>query len=670
MTDFKQVGIEFETRGAETARRDIERVAKAGDKAAAGLGKSERAARGAAKGFKGAGDQAKRIPTTMRPAAGSVGNLTAQFNDIGVMLASGQSPLLLATQQGTQVSQVLAQMRGQGQSTFGALRAGLKSMLGPMQLFTIAGIAGGAALVQWVMEAIRGEDAARNLADGLESANEALDEYAATSAALIQSNEKLEESFGSVADQVRDTYREIRELDRQAARRALGASAGALLNEDALRVRPRTGGQLFAAATPGLRDTLPGSGLRSELEAAVAVLQRGAGTAQELHATARDVTALGRELIDLDGKQTEQEKEILRALLEQEQAYGRLVGEAERSLEVETKRAKAVKEIALVSGPRPYRPGQVADRVRAELAENSRIRREGFELIAGPKDRAAGSVAAEVRAELAAELEAELTAPGVWESLGAALQTTLSTNLARAFVSGNWDSLGLLFVNSVAEALARPAIDKGVSAVLGIFGLGKTAAQAAQAAGSGGGQAAATQAAQAAITGGGGAGVLADACCAELQALLIVEGIKGRHATQEAALEITGAIHNLGTELRQVIAHGDRAVIAELRADGAGGINLGDILDTGREILNFDGGGTVPGYPGQPRFARVHGQETIRTPAQERGLHTLGGYGPPRIAVTIHATGDVTQATRAALRRSGKEIATLAATGLRERRLI
>jgi chromosome segregation ATPase len=48
----------------------------------------------------------KQMPPAFNGAAGSVGNLTSQFNDIGVMLAAGQNPLQLAIQQGTQIGQV------------------------------------------------------------------------------------------------------------------------------------------------------------------------------------------------------------------------------------------------------------------------------------------------------------------------------------------------------------------------------------------------------------------------------------------------------------------------------------------------------------------------------------------------------------------------------------
>lgn len=76
-------------------------------------------------------------------------NLGAQFNDIGVMLAAGQSPLMLAVQQGTQISQVFAAMGGTPLDNVKAMGAGIRAMLSPMSLMTIGAIAGLAVLVQW-----------------------------------------------------------------------------------------------------------------------------------------------------------------------------------------------------------------------------------------------------------------------------------------------------------------------------------------------------------------------------------------------------------------------------------------------------------------------------------------------------------------------------------------
>lgn len=78
--------------------------------------------------------------------AGQTGNIAAQFNDIGVQLAGGQSPFLIALQQGTQLNQIFG---GQG---LGAILRGLggafASLINPVSLLTIAVITFGGAAIQ------------------------------------------------------------------------------------------------------------------------------------------------------------------------------------------------------------------------------------------------------------------------------------------------------------------------------------------------------------------------------------------------------------------------------------------------------------------------------------------------------------------------------------------
>ena len=97
-----------------------------------------KAARTQMTGLAGAGRQAgaalrpmagvaTKTGTAMKTSGAHTANLAAQFNDIGVMLAAGQSPLLLAMQQGTQVSQVFTQMGVKGK---GALAGARRSFYG------------------------------------------------------------------------------------------------------------------------------------------------------------------------------------------------------------------------------------------------------------------------------------------------------------------------------------------------------------------------------------------------------------------------------------------------------------------------------------------------------------------------------------------------------------
>jgi len=90
---------------------------------------------------------------SVRSARFHSANLAAQFNDIGVMLASGQSPFILAMQQGTQISQVFNAMGGTVKEQMKVLGSSFMSIINPTSLLTIGVIAGVAALVQWGLAA-------------------------------------------------------------------------------------------------------------------------------------------------------------------------------------------------------------------------------------------------------------------------------------------------------------------------------------------------------------------------------------------------------------------------------------------------------------------------------------------------------------------------------------
>lgn len=102
-------------------------------------------------GLQGVDRQALAMGRSMGAARADTANLAAQFQDIGVMLASGQSPLLLAIQQGSQISQVLGPMGARG--AVQALGSAFLGLINPVTFITIGAIAGGATLVQWLISA-------------------------------------------------------------------------------------------------------------------------------------------------------------------------------------------------------------------------------------------------------------------------------------------------------------------------------------------------------------------------------------------------------------------------------------------------------------------------------------------------------------------------------------
>jgi len=134
-------------------------------------------------------------------------NLAAQFNDIGVMMASGQSPFIMAIQQGTQINQVMDNMGGTAKEKFKALGASLLSLINPTSILTIGLIAGAAALVQWGMAAT-----------GAEAKNEALkkkqEQLKETTEGLIAVTNKLTEARRMAASgiQVAEQQRAVDEI--------------------------------------------------------------------------------------------------------------------------------------------------------------------------------------------------------------------------------------------------------------------------------------------------------------------------------------------------------------------------------------------------------------------------------------------------------------------------
>ena len=150
-------------------------------------------------------------------AAGATGNLVAQFNDIGMMLAAGQNPLQLAIQQGAQITQVIGPMGAAGAA--GALKAAFIGMLSPINLITVGLIAAGAAAIQWLTGAT--EDA-RSFEDAVADLSDRADAYISAAERARAKTAELRGEFGDAAAAARDMFagiaeRELRGLVREIA---------------------------------------------------------------------------------------------------------------------------------------------------------------------------------------------------------------------------------------------------------------------------------------------------------------------------------------------------------------------------------------------------------------------------------------------------------------------
>lgn len=137
-----------------------------------------------------------KSPIGMRNLQNNPANYAAQINDIGVTAAMGMSPLLIALQQGTQLTQAFA---GQSaQSVVRGLGAAFASVFNPVSLLTIALVAGAAALIQWIANAVKAGDSADELADHIKKATDWMKELK-DAAALMRSVPEFGQAYGEQA---------------------------------------------------------------------------------------------------------------------------------------------------------------------------------------------------------------------------------------------------------------------------------------------------------------------------------------------------------------------------------------------------------------------------------------------------------------------------------------
>jgi hypothetical protein len=167
------------------------------DKASSGA--FDRVAANSNKAFTTAEQGARRYQNAMRESSVQTGNLAAQLNDIGVQLAGGQSPFLIALQQGTQITQALGSGVG-ARGAVAALGGAFTSLLNPVSLATIAIIGLGGTAIQYFSDLI---------SDGADS-NKVLEEQAK----LIQA---VADRWGDAVPALRDYADAIKRAQETAA---------------------------------------------------------------------------------------------------------------------------------------------------------------------------------------------------------------------------------------------------------------------------------------------------------------------------------------------------------------------------------------------------------------------------------------------------------------------
>lgn len=156
--DTARLLVSIEATQARFAKQLAAIAKDAGSTATSIEGRFSKANDNAAKSFDNVGRRAVASLGAQRAAAQ---NLSFQLNDIATQLAGGQSPFLIAMQQGSQISQVLGSAGAGG--AVSALSTAFGSMLNPVSLATFAIIALGGTAVQYftslLTEADKSEEA-------------------------------------------------------------------------------------------------------------------------------------------------------------------------------------------------------------------------------------------------------------------------------------------------------------------------------------------------------------------------------------------------------------------------------------------------------------------------------------------------------------------------------
>lgn len=241
-------------------------------------------------GAQGAGD-------STQIAAGTVGNLTSQLFDIGVMLQAGQNPLVLATQQGSQIAQVLGPMGARG-AVIGLGRAFL-SLLSPVTLITMGTIAAGAAMTSWLTSA---SEEAQSLDDVLQGLGESIDGFRDLS---DMSLEDMRARWGTVTEEVRQLHREM----QAAARDLMMAEATTSVRTLQEDMAPREVREMFGGSTRKFSRTGRDQSY-DQIVDRLSIVGSAASIEEQIDAL-RDMQALLRSNVGGTAEQVSQQKALL-----------------------------------------------------------------------------------------------------------------------------------------------------------------------------------------------------------------------------------------------------------------------------------------------------------------------------------------------------------------------
>ena len=186
-----------------------------------------------ASGFGRATQQAQAFNATAGTMSHQTGNIAAQFQDIGVQLAGGQSPFIIALQQGTQLQGVLAQMGSGVKGVAKALGGAFMSLVSPLSLITIGAVAAGGAIIQAFMASDEETKTFAQSVDDLEASVNRVNQ--ATLDYTVDGLKSLRDKYGEVTTEIVEMMerqekfaKDLAVTSAKTAVSALGEEVGAL----------------------------------------------------------------------------------------------------------------------------------------------------------------------------------------------------------------------------------------------------------------------------------------------------------------------------------------------------------------------------------------------------------------------------------------------------------
>lgn len=290
----------------------------------------------------GLANEMQAMKSASSVAGSSVGNLTAQLFDIGVMMQAGQNPFVLMIQQGSQIAQVMGPMGAKG--AIAALGASVAQLINPMNLAIFAVIGISAAVVPMIANFFMGGEAAKSLTDSVGELSDQVDSYVASSEKVRMSSEGMVEAYGKESLAIRKLLADLAEYEERKTMAAARAAAESAKSEIGIF----DGSEFGVGNQKNLADmfdlSIWSSEARGHINDVLAAFEElnQAGTMREQLAAAEALRSQFEQLAMASGQVSDAEAAILQPLTEMVLELERAVGEQDRlSVSVEDTKARA-----------------------------------------------------------------------------------------------------------------------------------------------------------------------------------------------------------------------------------------------------------------------------------------------------------------------------------------